>query len=79
MIEKTPNIQHIMPFIIKNIESNYDTVVYNGSLKKNMYVMIIDALFNNELINIEYHVRQYLLYRSTYSSRYLSPSCLRTD
>ena len=50
MIEKTPNIQTIMHFIIKNIELNYQAVVFNGSLKKNMYVMIIDALFNNDLI-----------------------------
>ncbi len=45
-----------MPFIIKNIEANYEAIVYNGSLKKNLYVMIIDALFNNELIKIDFHV-----------------------
>lgn len=57
IIEKTPNIQHVMPFIVKHIEANYQAIVYNGSLKKNMYVMIIDALFNNELIKLDYHVR----------------------
>ena len=46
-----------MPFIVKNIEANYEAIVYNGSLKKNLYVMIIDALFNNELIKIDFHVR----------------------
>lgn len=56
VIENNPNIQNIMPFIIKNIESNYDAVLYNGSLKKNLYVMIIDALFNNELLRIDFHV-----------------------
>lgn len=57
MIEKSPNVQHIMPFIIKNIEANYEAIVFNGALKKNLYVMIIDALFNNELIKIDFHVR----------------------
>jgi len=45
-----------MPFIIKNIEANYDVVVYNGALKKNLYVMILDALFNNEMIKMDFHV-----------------------
>ena len=45
-----------MPFIIKNIEDNYDAVVYNGALKKNIYVMILDSLYHNELIRMDYHV-----------------------
>lgn len=45
-----------MPFMIKHIEENYDTVVYNGALKKNLYVMIIDAVFNNDLIKLDFHV-----------------------
>lgn len=56
VIETSPNIQYIMPFIIKNIEENFEAVVYNGALKKNLYVMVIDALFNNELIKMDFHV-----------------------
>lgn len=56
MIETSPNIQFIMPFILKNIEENYEAIIYNGALKKNLYVMVIDALFNNELIKMDFHV-----------------------
>ena len=45
-----------MPFILKNIEENYEAIIYNGALKKNLYVMVIDALFNNELIKMDFHV-----------------------
>lgn len=64
-MEKSPNIQHIMPFIIKNIEANYDVVVYNGALKKNLYVMILDALFNNEMIDMDFHVATVDYHRNT--------------
>ena len=56
LIETSPNIQFIMPFIIKNIQENYQAIIYNGGLKKNLYVMVIDALFNNELIKMDFHV-----------------------
>lgn len=56
VIETSPNIQFIMPFILKNIEENYEAIIYNGALKKNLYVMVIDALFNNELIKMDFHV-----------------------
>lgn len=57
LIETSPSVQHVMPFMIKHIEENYNSVVYNGALKKNLYVMVLDALFNNELINLDFHVR----------------------
>lgn len=56
VIEKCPNMQNLMPFIIKNIESNHECIVYNGALKKNLYVMVLEALFNNELVKIDFHV-----------------------
>ena len=56
IIETSPNVQHVMPFMIKHIEENFDSVIYNGALKKNLYVMIIDAMFNNNLIKLDFHV-----------------------
>lgn len=54
VIQKNPSLQILCPFIISHINNNYKTVIYNGALKKNLYVMILDAMFRNPKVNQEY-------------------------
>ena len=62
-------MQNLMPFIIKNIEANHDCIVYNGALKKNLYVMVLESLFNNELVKIDFHVSERSLTLETYHNQ----------
>ena len=55
VIEKNPKMQILVPFILHHISCNYDKIVNNGALKKNLYIMVIDALFKNPRVNLEYH------------------------
>lgn len=54
-------MQILTPFIINHIYKNYDKVVYNGALKKNMYIMVINALYKNPKVNLEYQVKDFNL------------------
>lgn len=56
VIQNNPSMQILTPFIINHINNNYSKIVYNGALKKNMYIMVIDALFKNPRVNLEYQV-----------------------
>lgn len=53
---KNPSMQVLVPIIIHNIERNYREVVVNGALKKNLYIMILDALYKNPKVNLEFYV-----------------------
>jgi len=48
-------MQILVPFIIQHITLNFEIINQNGALKKNLYVMVIDALFKNPKVNLEYH------------------------
>lgn len=48
-------MQILVPFIIDHINKNYSKVILNGALKNNLYIMIIDALFKNVKVNLEFH------------------------
>jgi hypothetical protein len=54
VIQRNPSLQILSPFIISHINNNYKNVVINGALKKNLYVMILDSMFNNPKIDLEY-------------------------
>lgn len=56
-MEKNPSLQILVPFIVCRIENNYDSVEDNGFAKKNLYLMVINALNNNKWVNLEFHVR----------------------
>ena len=73
---KNPSMQILVPFIIQNIEKNYRSIVINGALKKNLYIMILDALFKNPKVNLEYHVFSYFFtnFRNILSSVSLTTS-----
>jgi hypothetical protein len=50
------SLQILVPFIVNKIEKSYDAVDENSSVKKNLYLMVIDSLNNNKYVNLEYHV-----------------------
>ena len=54
VIQKNPSLQILSPFIVTHINNNYKSVIINGALKKNLYVMILDSMFRNPKINLEY-------------------------
>jgi hypothetical protein len=56
-MEKNPSLQILVPFIVHRIERNYDVLEEQGYAKKNLYLMVINALNNNRFINLEFHVR----------------------
>lgn len=55
-MEKNPSLQILVPFIVNKIERNYDIPEEQGFAKKNLYLMVINALNNNKWINLEFHV-----------------------
>lgn len=55
-MEKNTSLQILVPFIVNRIERNYDVAENKGFAKKNLYLMVINALNNNRWINLEYHV-----------------------
>lgn len=57
-MEKNPSLQILVPFIVQRIERNYDVQEEKGFAKKNLYLMVINALNNNRFINLEFHVLQ---------------------
>jgi hypothetical protein len=48
-------MQILVPFIVDHISKNYDKIIHNGALKKNLYLMVIDALLRNSTVNLEFH------------------------
>lgn len=56
-MEKNTSLQILVPFIVNRIEKNYDVPEHGGFSKKNLFLMVINALNNNRWINLEYHVR----------------------
>lgn len=56
VMQKNPSLQILVPFIVSRIENNYDAVEEKGFAKKNLYLMVINALNNNKSINLEFHV-----------------------
>jgi hypothetical protein len=55
-MEKNPSLQILVPFIVNRIEREYDVPEPKGFAKKNLYLMVINALNNNRWINLEFHV-----------------------
>ena len=55
-MEKNPSLQILVPFIVHRIERHYDIQEVKGFAKKNLYLMVINALNNNRFINLEFHV-----------------------
>lgn len=58
-MEKNPSLQILVPFIVNRIERNFDVPEEHGYAKKNLYLMVINALNNNKWINLEFHVPSY--------------------
>lgn len=78
VMQSNPSLQILLPFIINKIERNFDVQEESGYDKKNLYLMVIDALLNNKWINLEYHVSlPELIIRNTSSSRYSCTSSPR--
>lgn len=55
VIQKNSKMQILVPFIIDHINKNFDKVILNGAPKKNLYLMVIDALLKNSKVNLEFH------------------------
>lgn len=55
-METNPSLQILVPFIVNKIESKYDKTEKNGIMKKNVYIMVLDALESNRWVDLQYQV-----------------------
>lgn len=62
------SLQILVPFIVNRIEKSYDVIEENSSVKKNLYLMVINSLNNNKYVNLEYHVCLEFLARNIFCS-----------
>lgn len=56
-METNPSLQILVPFIVNKIESKYDKTEKNGIIKKNVYIMVLDALESNRWVDLQFQVR----------------------
>lgn len=54
-MKKNPSLQILIPFIIGRVEKNYSITEKQGYMKKNLYLMVLNALNENKYVNLEYH------------------------
>lgn len=55
VMEKNPSLQILIPFIIHKIEQSYNSSENQSFSHKNLYLMVINSLNNNQWVNLEYH------------------------
>ena len=55
ILEKCGNVGLIMPHIIKHIYNSYLLISFNSCLKKNIFVMLLEAMLSNPSVRLDYH------------------------